>query len=320
MATESTSVASFTAGVVDRTAQSRVDVRRLALGAKTQTNWLSHVLGYMSLRPGLRYVGIVDPPTGLPTRGSGSAEITVSAAAVGEENPFLFLLLHGNGTDGNNLVDMSDNNHVPTTVAGLNITASPDAWGGSAIETAATAGVADYQEYVLPFAAAGQAFTLEYFLQIIVTSGDGDGFAEFRQEVLRLWGSADTDYKHTANCAIHSSAHHLFTTPAAQSCLHSTFGISGKTQRVHVVYQRQAGGGTQLFLQGRYVGESGLTTGAIGGLRIGGPGISSRTARAWIDGLRFLKGYAAYPPRVLQNHGEVVFTTLPTVPFTPDEV
>lgn len=319
MATESTSVATFTAGVVDRTAQARVDVRRLALGAKTQTNWLSHVLGYMSLRPGLRYVGIVDPPTGLPTRGSGSAAITVSAAAVGEENPFLFLLLHGNGTDGNNLVDMSDNAFTPDGGAGLVISTSANAWGGKAIEVNGSLGSADLRYYTQAFAAAGQAFTLEYFLQIISSTGDGDGFADGRQQVLRLEGPTGT-YVHTANCAIHSSAHHLFTVPASQSCAHATFGITGgKTQRVHVVYQRQSGAGTQCFLQGRYVAESGLTTGAITRLIIGEPGTTSRNARVWIDGLRFLKGQALYPARVLEAHGDVVFTP-PTSIFTPDEV
>lgn len=81
MPTESSSVASFTAGVVDRTAQARVDVRRLALGAKTQTNWMSHVLGYMSLRPGLRYLGLVSGT--LPTRGNASASIVISPSGVG---------------------------------------------------------------------------------------------------------------------------------------------------------------------------------------------------------------------------------------------
>lgn len=34
-----------------------VNSQRLALGAQTQTNMLSRVIGHMSLRPGLRYVG-----------------------------------------------------------------------------------------------------------------------------------------------------------------------------------------------------------------------------------------------------------------------
>lgn len=121
MPTESTSVATFTAGVVDRTAQARVDVRRLALGAKTQTNWLSHVLGYMSLRPGLRYLGIVDPPTGLPTRGSGAASIEITSTGVAVDADHLFahviLLLHGEGTNGSQtFTDSSSYARTPSTI------------------------------------------------------------------------------------------------------------------------------------------------------------------------------------------------------------
>lgn len=234
----------------------------------------------------------------------------------------LFLLLHGNGSDGNNLVDMSPYRHEPdaSPASGLIISTAADAWGGKAIETNESLGAADYRQYTLPFADAGQAFTLEYFLQIISSTGDGDGFAENRQEVLRFFGDGGvSDYKHTANCAIGGSTTHLMTVPAAQSCAHTTFGITGgKTQRVHVAYQRRAGAGTQCFLQGRYVAESGLTTGAMTGLIVGGRGLTSRNARAWIDGLRFMRGEAIYQPRVLEAHGDVVFTP-PSVPFDPNE-
>mgnify|MGYP001561037239 CR=1 FL=1 len=233
----------------------------------------------------------------------------------------LFLLLHGNGSNGNNLVDMSPYGHVPdaSPSSGLIISAAGDAWGGSAIETNASLGAGDYRQYTLPFAAAGQAFTLEYFLQIISSTGDGDGYTEDRQEVLRLFGSGGVaSFIHTANCAIHSAAHHLLTVPASHSCAHATFGITAKTDRVHVAYQRQAGGGTQCFLQGRYVAESGATTGAVAGLLVGGRGLTSRNARVWIDGLRFMRGEAVYPARVLEAHGDVVFTPPSTI-FLPDE-
>lgn len=47
----------FNRGVVSPLALARVDVKRLALSAETQTNWMPRVLGPMSLRPGLQYIG-----------------------------------------------------------------------------------------------------------------------------------------------------------------------------------------------------------------------------------------------------------------------
>ena len=44
-------------GVVSRLGLARTDVKRLALAAQKQTNWMPKVLGSMSLRPGLGYIG-----------------------------------------------------------------------------------------------------------------------------------------------------------------------------------------------------------------------------------------------------------------------
>jgi hypothetical protein len=44
-------------GVVDRRGLARMDVKRLAMAAETQTNWVPRVLGSMMLRPGFKYLG-----------------------------------------------------------------------------------------------------------------------------------------------------------------------------------------------------------------------------------------------------------------------
>lgn len=44
-------------GIVDRRGLARLDVKRLAIAAETQTNWLPKVLGYMTIRPGMGYIG-----------------------------------------------------------------------------------------------------------------------------------------------------------------------------------------------------------------------------------------------------------------------
>lgn len=85
MATESASLYTFATGVVDRRGLSRVEVRRLSLAAQTQTNWVSRVLGRMSLRPGLKYVGGIAGNPDLATSPSvaGRAELFVVADGAG---------------------------------------------------------------------------------------------------------------------------------------------------------------------------------------------------------------------------------------------
>ena len=64
MAVEKQSIYRFNHGAIDRRALSHVDVKKLALAAQTQTNWISRVIGHMSLRPGMEYIGgIAGNPT-----------------------------------------------------------------------------------------------------------------------------------------------------------------------------------------------------------------------------------------------------------------
>lgn len=51
------SLYAFNRGIADPLFFGRPDVKRLALSAETQTNWMSRVLGPMMLRPGLGYTG-----------------------------------------------------------------------------------------------------------------------------------------------------------------------------------------------------------------------------------------------------------------------
>ena len=57
MARENQSLFTFNRGVVSRLGLARIDVKRLALAAQVQTNWMPRVLGPMSLRAGLGYLG-----------------------------------------------------------------------------------------------------------------------------------------------------------------------------------------------------------------------------------------------------------------------
>ena len=57
MARQNAEMLAFNRGVVSPLALARVDVKRLALSAEEQTNWMPRVLGPMSLRPGLKFIG-----------------------------------------------------------------------------------------------------------------------------------------------------------------------------------------------------------------------------------------------------------------------
>jgi hypothetical protein len=54
---EISSLLTFNRGLVSRLGLGRIDLKRLSLSAETMTNWMIRVLGCMSLRPGLGYLG-----------------------------------------------------------------------------------------------------------------------------------------------------------------------------------------------------------------------------------------------------------------------
>jgi hypothetical protein len=57
MARQEQALVSFNRGIVSRFGVARSDIKRIALSAETQTNWIPRVLGSMSIRPGLEYIG-----------------------------------------------------------------------------------------------------------------------------------------------------------------------------------------------------------------------------------------------------------------------
>src|SRR3990167_10517736 len=46
----------FNRGVIDPRALTRVDIKRVAMSAETQTNYIPRTMGSMTLRPGLEYI------------------------------------------------------------------------------------------------------------------------------------------------------------------------------------------------------------------------------------------------------------------------
>ena len=56
MAEENAPLATFNRGIVDDRAVGRQDIKRIALAASDQTNWMPRSLGAMSLRTGLEKI------------------------------------------------------------------------------------------------------------------------------------------------------------------------------------------------------------------------------------------------------------------------
>ena len=56
MTLQNAPIATFNRGIVDTRALARVDIKRIALAAETQTNWMPRTLGSMIFRPGLEYI------------------------------------------------------------------------------------------------------------------------------------------------------------------------------------------------------------------------------------------------------------------------
>ena len=56
MARENVPLISFNRGIISPLALARTDIKRTALSAETQTNWMTRVLGSMMLRPGFGYI------------------------------------------------------------------------------------------------------------------------------------------------------------------------------------------------------------------------------------------------------------------------
>ena len=57
MAREDVEILAFNRGVVSKLALARVDIKRVAMSAEEQVNFIPRVLGPMSLRPGFQYIG-----------------------------------------------------------------------------------------------------------------------------------------------------------------------------------------------------------------------------------------------------------------------
>jgi hypothetical protein len=121
-----TSLYALNRGVVDRRGLSRMDVKRLAMAAETQTNWMPRVLGSMMLRVGLQYIGATASNAAarylrfvFSTEDTALIELTASLMRVWIDDALLtrpsVTTAIANGTFNTNLTSWTDSDEAGAT-------------------------------------------------------------------------------------------------------------------------------------------------------------------------------------------------------------
>jgi hypothetical protein len=115
-------------GLVSRLGLARVDIKRVSLSAETMTNWIPRVLGSMSVRPGLAYIGATLSNAAarflkfiFATTDTALIELTDSALRIWINDTLLtrpsVSTSVANGTFNTNLTSWTDNDEAGATSA-----------------------------------------------------------------------------------------------------------------------------------------------------------------------------------------------------------
>lgn len=249
------------------------------------------------------------------TRLSDAELVTMTAPAAGSDLnfPSVHLLLHGNGAEGGTtFTDSSSFALTPTVTGGIITTADAQSFGGKSIRcfSGNTANYLTYSGHT--FAAANEAFTLEFWMRINDQVGIGNGYAEPRGEFIRL--TSGGTMKVSANGMIANATTHHFALPGGATVTWSTYGLATGFDRVFVMICRTAGNILTVYFNGYYVADFPVTTGVIDGIdignRVGDPG---RTTGVYIEEVRFTRGIERQLRGSL-SIGNLAFTP-PTAPF-----
>lgn len=123
MARDDTEYLAFNRGVVSKLALARTDIKRVAMAAEVQTNFMPRVLGPMSLRPGLEYIGpsidnnlAVYLPFVFSVTDTALIELTNNKMRVIVNDSYVLLgnpaTQIGNGAFNTNLTSWTDNDEV----------------------------------------------------------------------------------------------------------------------------------------------------------------------------------------------------------------
>lgn len=199
------------------------------------------------------------------------------------------LLLHGDGADnGTAFTDASLLALTPTVTGSIVTATDVQGFGGSSIRC--FTGAASYLTYSgRTFAAAGEAFTFEFWMRINNGLGNGAGYAEPRGEFMRLATGSTLGF--SANGLIGFGTSTTFAVPNAGSLtLPGYGGITNATDRVFVMLCRDAANVSTLYFNGYYA-TGGTIPGAIDTIVIGNRRVSvGNETGAFVEEIRFTKG------------------------------
>lgn len=193
----------FNRGIVSHLALGRVDLKRTALSAALQTNWMARSLGSMMLRPGLQYLGNTAAnalPRYIRFVRSISAmyllEFTDSALRVWSNDALVTRLAVSttitNGTFDTNLAGWTNNDEAGATSAWVT---------GGYMGLTGTGSAAAIRDQQLTIAADNQ--NVEHALRIVVTRGP----------VMIRVGTAVGDDTYINEATLYAGTHSLSFTP-----------------------------------------------------------------------------------------------------------
>ncbi len=208
MADSSDYILAFNRGVVSPLALARADVKRIAMSAETQTNWIPRALGPMSVRPGLQYIGPTasnNPVRHIPfvfaindtaLVGLTNLEMTVRLSEVLITRPSVSTTIT-NGTFNTDLTGWTDADEgtIPTSV-----------WlAGGYMSLLGDGTLAATRDQTLTISAPNQ--NVEHALRIVVAQGGA---------VLRVGSTAGGD-EYISETTLRVGTHSLAFTPTGAS-------------------------------------------------------------------------------------------------------
>jgi hypothetical protein len=201
---------SLNAGEVSKLALARVDVAKLRMAAACQVNWLPYVVGPMTLRPGLAYVGEVlsDAPARLVRFVFSKLDTALIELTANQMRVWISETLVTRAAVTTAIGDPTFLGLGSWTTANTTSGASATVSGGVCTLTCAPAGgLAQVQQTVTVPSAA---FGIEHALRIVITQGP----VVFRAGTTA--GAADLIAQTTLDTGTHSLA---FTPAAAGLCI-----------------------------------------------------------------------------------------------------
>ena len=220
----------------------------------------------------------------------------VPSRPAGVRDPFfgnVVSLLSGIGANnGNTFTDLAAS-PMTQTVTGAIVTATDtQGFGGSSIRcfSGNTPNFLALSS-VAPVVGNTEAFTFEAWIRVNDTVGAGDGYLAGRCEFLSLYGAGSLLF--SCNGQIQNAGNYTFAVPSGQQVTPANVGGSTGTDRLFIMYVREASGLTSLFVNGYYARDCGTQTGAIDTIYLGNRALAAgRTTGAFVQQERLTHGIA----------------------------